>query len=316
MRLGVLLIHGIGDQGPDWADAIIRSLEQRVLEQLRSLLDQPPLDAGSVLRVGRVHWADVLAKPQRELRRVLDCAHASPTADGLWWFRLLGTVTGSLRRQESRFIAEFIGDVIGYRSPETRQAIYDTITRALDQLAASLETGSEQAPLTLVAHSLGSVIASDYVWDLTKAHRAHPQQGVHDRWRFENFFTVGSPMALFALQYGGAAAFNKPIALEHPRGRWVNLYDRDDPLGMPLRPLNEAYRRVVLADAEVHAGAYLFAHTRYFTNRETLAIISRKLALDWCAQNDQLPAPRWRDLSAAYDRTLGRLAGVGRPSAR
>ena len=312
MRLGVLLIHGIGDQGPDWADAIIRSLEQRVLEQLRSLLDQPPLDAGSVLTVGRVHWADVLAQPQRELRRILNRAHASPTADGSWWHRLLGTVTGALRRQESRFIADFIGDVIGYRSPETRQAIYDTITRALDQLAASPETGVEQAPLTLIAHSLGSVIASDYVWDVTKAHR---HQGVHDRWRFENFFTVGSPMALFALQYGGAAAFNKPIALESPRGRWVNLYDRDDPIGMPLRPLNAAYRRVVLADAEVRAGAYLLAHTRYFTNQDTLTIISRKLALDWCAQHDPRSAPRWRDLSAAYDRTLG-LAGVGRPSAR
>ena len=212
MRLGVLLIHGIGDQGPDWADAIIRSLEQRVLEQLRSLLDQPPLDAGSVLSVGRVHWADVLATPQQELRRILDRAHASPTAEGSWWQRLLGTVTGALRRQESRFIAAFIGDVIGYRSPSSREAIYTTIA-------------------------------------------------------------------------------------------------------MPLKPLNSAYDRVVLADAQVRTGPYLLAHMRYLTNEETLAIISRKLALDWCAQNDQLPAPRWLNLSAAYDRTLG-LAGVGRPSAR
>ena len=257
--------------------------------------------------MGRVYWADVLQAHQRELRKILDIAHAPKEAspDEPLWRRLVKRATETLRREESRLIAEFIGDIIGYRNESTRRAIYQTFPLALLGLKQQLPEGRKKAPLTIISHSLGTVISSDYVWDAAKARHREGRRGFHRHWRLDNFFTLGSPMALFALQYGGAKAFNQPIVLESAAGRWVNVFDTNDPVSMPLRPLNAAYRRTVLADAEVDAGPYLLAHTRYFLNDTTIRIISRKLALDWCVGQRRLPAATLRRLAADYDATLG-----------
>jgi hypothetical protein len=159
--------------------------------------------------------------------------------------------------------------------------------------------------VTFIAHSLGTVISSDYVWDRTKARRRTRRRGFHERLAFANFFTVGSPLALYSLRYGGPEAFNKPVRVEIPRGRWVNLYDRDDPVGMPLKPLNAAYRRAVWKDVHVESGPYLLAHGGYFSTPGTMAAISRKLALDWIEWNGLVPRARLAELDAAYDSTLG-----------
>ena len=42
MKLGVLLVHGIGDQGPEWADRIITCLERTLREQLAAILRRSP----------------------------------------------------------------------------------------------------------------------------------------------------------------------------------------------------------------------------------------------------------------------------------
>ena len=309
MPIGVLLVHGVGDQTSDWADAHIRLLRQRVGQELVALKLDPAPDPVEAFLIGRVHWADVLQGHQQELSTILNMVHDSATSspDEAWWVRFINWITGKLRKAEGRFIAEFIGDVIGYHAEATRTAIYATVTRALDELSAKLPAGSEKFPLTIISHSLGAVIVSDYIWDQAKARRQQGLEGFHARWRFDNFFTMGSPMALFALQYGGAQAFSQPISLEHPGGRWVNIYDTNDPISMPLRPLNAAYRKTVLADARVRNGFYLWAHDGYFTSSHILGIIGRKLALDWCAEHSRLPAERLSRLAAQYDSTFSRL---------
>ena len=47
-------------------------------------------------------------------------------------------------------------------------------------------------------------------------------------------------------------------------GRWVNIFDEDDPVGMPLKVLNEAYNKVVHKDVLVNSGVYGISHTNYF----------------------------------------------------
>lgn len=306
MPLGVLLVHGVGDQKPEWADAHIRLLQQRLGQELAGLVAGQAPDPREAFLMGRVHWAGVLQGPQRALRHILDIAHAPEpsSVDDSLWSKALKWVAGAVRQKESQLIAEFIGDVIGYRADATRAGIYETITRSLEELAQRLPAGQGKAPLTIIAHSLGAVIISDYVWDQAKARRQQGKTGFHERWRLENFFTLGSPMALFALQYGGAQAFHSPIALESPRGRWINIFDTNDPIGMPLRPLNEAYRKAVLADAQVQVGHYLLAHGGYFTNEAAIRIISRKLAVDWCAEYDRLPAERLQQLASQYDHSV------------
>ena len=303
--LGVILAHGMGDQGSGWADGITRSLETATLRQLAALLPEPPKDIRDVLRVGRFDWGRTLQARQLELYRILAKTRApSAAASGFW--RQLGAWVGyALRVVEAKFVSEFIGDVIGYVDSGARSAIYAELTGALDRLAAEAAAGDGKLPVTLVAHSLGTVISSDYVWDQATARAGRGQRGFHERLELANVFTVGSPLALFSLRYGGPEAFNQPITVESRRGRWVNLYDDDDPMGMPLKPLNAAYDRAVWKDAQVESGPYLLAHTGYFSRPGTLAIISRKLALDWLTLNRRLPPARQAELDAAYDTTLG-----------
>lgn len=113
---------------------------------------------------------------------------------------------------------------------------------------------------------------------------------------------MGSPLPLFSLQFGGPEVFNKPIAIQDSLGRWVNIYDKNDPIAYPLKLLNEAYNRVVLKDQEVHAGMFGIAHLKYWTNQSVHLIIARKLALDWLRFNNALDKSRLDGLYAKYDR--------------
>jgi hypothetical protein len=44
-----------------------------------------------------------------------------------------------------------------------------------------------------------------------------------------------------------------PIAAPRPSFKWLNIYDPDDALGWPLRPLSEGYR-VLVEDRAINAG--------------------------------------------------------------
>ena len=114
-----------------------------------------------------------------------------------------------------------------------------------------------------------------------------------------NFFTMGSPLALFALRYG-AELFNKPINVDGA-GRWVNILDKDDPIAYPLRELNEEYKAVVLADLEVNVGLWGIAHVQYWKNQSVHRIIAAKLALDWLRINNRLPAGDLQKMQEKYD---------------
>ncbi len=131
----------------------------------------------------------------------------------------------------------------------------------------------------MIAHSLGTVISSDFVYDQLKG------TGVlHQRFLFSNFFTLGSPIALFALQYG-IELFKSPIRLECKDGKWINIFDLDDPVAYPLKNLNQAYDAAVNVDYEVNTGGFGISHTRYFQNQIVQELIAQKLAQDWLQIN-------------------------------
>ncbi|MGE5279388.1 MAG: hypothetical protein ACM3L6_01415, partial [Deltaproteobacteria bacterium] len=139
--------------------------------------------------------------------------------------------------------------------------------------------------------SLGTVIASDFIWDCQF-------KGLMKPFALGNVFTMGSPIALFALRYG-AELFNQPIEVKAP-GRWVNILDADDPIAYPLKPLNKEYDHAVLADREVSVGPLGVAHTRYWNAPVVHALIGRKLALDWLRADGRLDPYVLEHLSHQY----------------
>ena len=75
------------------------------------------------------------------------------------------------------------------------------------------------------------------------------------------------------------------------------ISDEDDPVGIPLKVLNDAYSKVVYKDVLVNSGLYGISHTSYFKKAQ--------LAIDWVALNQKLPEEEIDRLYREYDRYGG-----------
>lgn len=294
-KLAVAIAHGIGLRDPDFADGMTARLKARFAQRLRGATDDP----AAQLVVQPVYWAPVVQDREDTL-----------------WARLSANDPLDFVRLR-RFLANYASDAIAYQRLGTpgeaayaHDSVYDHIhaifATALGELARQ---AGPRAPLCVVGYSLGSVIASNYFWDLqrhnppAKVLIAPQVEAAIDRQapleRGETlalFYTVGSPLALWGLRYED---FGHPIAVPAPQlsdhlpglsGEWVNFYDKDDVIGWPLRPLNDAYQHMVRADWAVPVGSLWtgwspLAHTAYLTDRHVTDPIADKLAEVWLAVN-------------------------------
>lgn len=215
----VVFIHGIGGKPlrehylKQWIDAVELGVDF-----------DPPDDAFSM-----AYWADrrgEVAAPdvERELvtklspdqRRFLvrygsaKARHLTPWDRALSWFFKLGD------RVFRDLLDRYIDDVYNYFYRGNRR---DEIRALLRQELRGAQEGDQTA---LVSHSLGTVIAMDVLKDWT-----HP---------VELFVTMGSPLGFEWIR----------DKLGHPTfpacvGRWVNVYDRADPVSLADPKLNDDY---------------------------------------------------------------------------
>jgi len=266
MRHCVLFVHGVGEQDPNPPVGFQQRIRLAFEEELARQGTRAPAEA---LLWDYVYWADVTQPDQDALKGRLG-------------------VRGRLRN----FLVGYMGDAVAYSKlaypPDKYGEIQNRFAASLRRAAEG--TGGEEARLTLIAHSLGTVIASDGLYDLLKANALPPNL------RLANVFTLGSPIALYGLRYG-LANFTKPIRPEV----WVNFYYPQDVIGYPLKPLNEAYAQAVTEDimllpsegtgvlsgiarmfaARLPGAGPVLAHSWYFTNRQVIGRIGRTLAEQW-----------------------------------
>lgn len=286
--LNILVVHGIGDYptvitefGRELTAAVGRSLGD---VSARYRLGTRP--SASPVNIIPGQWASVPEGLLKELEQ-----------------RLFG---GRLDRLRA-FAMRFMGDVIAYQGP----AVYEEIHRALGYaLRSRLKTGSRH--LTVIAHSLGAVIASDFLYDHTRRHGTKFRD--HFGVDFVNFFTLGSPLVLYAAhspacgRFGPGAIvdqFDAPVLVESATGIWLNIYSADDVVGYPLKPLNDAYAGAVTADMVTEAGNFLtrwnpLSHGAYWTEDAVVDVIAEKLAIDYAAHNLGLRGAELQDALAAH----------------
>lgn len=305
--LNVLIVHGIGSGGRNTSyarplqDGIRRGFDQAIRQLRLRDVDGRAARAGSALRFEAVLWDAVTQKPQDALLRVMF------GRTGLF-ARL--KLTLAFRRN----LVSLLGDVIAYEGgPDNAvyRAIHGEVDRSIGRLSeASRAEGraGDPAPLTIIGHSLGSVIASDYVWDHTQR-TALPHVLHEANLSLVNFVAMGSPMALYSLRnnaYGQQPsireALDSPITVDPDGGLWLNLFDPQDPIAFPLEPI-ESYRAAGVIDRAVGAGTWLtgwnlVSHTGYWRCEEAGRLVGRKLALDWA----RLHSPRFAERD--YERSL------------
>ncbi|MBL8132873.1 MAG: chemotaxis protein [Anaerolineae bacterium] len=281
-KIAVAIVHGIGSQDATFADKMIVGLHKRC---------GAAVSADLIMR--GVHWAPVLRDVEDEL--------------------LSRTAAGGPQRQGflRRFLVELMGDAFAYQPVRGDRTVYDTIHAVMaETLRLLAEEAGASAPLVIIAHSLGSIIASNFIYDLqvdpfrpmigekTRAQMSQPPTPLEAGETLTLLYTLGSPLAIWSLRF---ANFGKPIRMPAPNlnqyypsltGEWVNFYDADDMVGFPIKTLNDQYRDTVTQDRPVNIGRILeswnpLSHLGYWTDDDVLDPISDTLRRAWGEVNPQ-----------------------------
>jgi len=109
----------------------------------------------------------------------------------------------------------------------------------------------------IIAHSLGSVIAFDYMFGFRK-YRLDPAVNV------KAFITIGSPIPLFTSAMGYADSEVKlPVNIK----RWMNILDRDDGVARYCQPF---FKNIDIREIEVSTSKNILkTHGAYWRHKQT-----------------------------------------------
>lgn len=271
--IGVLAIHGMGSQGrtaPPGTDQLSfsRDMHKRVASFIGGAMDR--------VAWREVFWADVL-QPRQE------------------------AYLKSIKRrtdydQLRAFVMCNLSDAASYR-PTTDQndrtyvRIHDRVDRTLSDLMGDV---GPDAPILIVAHSLGAHIMSNFIYD-QQAHLRRSGQprfaaAMQNTQTVAGLITFGCNIPVFVFAYPPEDV--RPIAFPGTalapglrfKTWWYNLYDRDDVLGYPLKDVGPHYAALhdskALRDVPVNAGGLLTSwnpasHTAYWKDEDVYKPVGR-----------------------------------------
>jgi len=226
-KIGIMIIHGIGITEKGFSNKMVEALSRR-LGKIGVPLDD--------IAFKEIFWQDIVQSKQdfyrQEARNV--------------------RLNGKLLRG---FFLNFLADATMYQklpSREQGETIYEQIHKRVHREIKNLERRVEEnAPLIMMAHSMGGHVMSNYIWDrqkfwLDEDELDDDKLGKTDFQSMKSlasFITFGCNIPLFVM----ATEPYEPIKVPSPSGlipqgwsktkKWLNFYDRDDVLGWPLRPL-------------------------------------------------------------------------------
>lgn len=278
-RGAVITVHGMGRARADYAGGLIGSLR----EQLG--------DEANEFYFGSVFYEDILHSNQARV-----------------WESVRGRLRWRRVREFGLFFLADAGALECRKSDPDSPYVNVQLTIAKELHRAYAEVGAD-GPVVFVTHSLGCQVLSNYLWDAQR-YREGGQANV-GIWKaptnyWEAIADGSSPdpneLAFLGgrtLRYLYTTGCNIPMFVAgHPeagieairpvdaRFEWHNFYDKDDPLGWPLRALSKSYKELV-CDHEVNAaggfGSWLLkswnplSHGRYWQEKKVLAHLQGRL---------------------------------------
>jgi hypothetical protein len=255
--LKLIFIHGIDSQTTNYS----QQLYQLVLAQVRNKLEREghaePYIQDMLRRL--VHHEVLWANLTTDLtNRYLQLAYERN--DMRWSF--LTRRIDPLAIQIMQYIKDK-GD-----KPTGRMDILRQVAADIDSIFAADDIGTappeaRRKHALIIGHSLGSVIAYDYVMGF-REHRLPPDVTVH------NFITMGSPISIFTSAMGHP---DSDLVLPSGVRHWTNIRSRADGVARPLKPF---FRQVPLEEHLVSTGFMpIKAHGGYWKSRPTADVIAR-----------------------------------------
>ncbi len=260
-RQAVVFIHGVGEQEKGYSSTCERAIKKQLGKEAKALQCPKP-----TVEFREIFWANIVSTPQRKLLGQVNKTRS------LEWAKL------------RRLFVSVVGDAIVYRKSDSGEGCYKEIHKRLEEKISSIRKKSsddDKIEFTFVAHSLGSVILSNYLYDTAKKAENDNTQKL----TATNLFTLGSPLALWLLVCGDLDSAKEPIKVAAKHGVWINILDDDDILAYPLRDINDEYKGAVDMDYVTNIGQWLSmwnpgSHFGYWGDGNVVKPIARKLVLD------------------------------------
>lgn len=277
-KLAVAVIHGMGKQEKDDdAGSDVLTFSKDLHRRVRSVVGGGDFDQAVEWR--EIYWADVLQNRQSDY---FDKISGMTDFDSLRQFVMFNLSDAASYRKMSRTSAD-----------QTYGKVHDRIDDVIKELSDAV---GPDAPLVIIAHSLGGHVMSNYIYDMQKK-ISRGRSGAPTKMRrmqtVSRFFTFGCNIPVFVFAYPEESV--SPIAYpgsglpesDQTKPWWVNFYDRDDILGFPLAPTSPDYTSLLsrneLADIEVNSGNILTAwnpmsHNAYWKDEDIYRPIGLKIA--------------------------------------
>lgn len=199
------------------------------------------------------------------------------------------------------------GDMFYYTSEEGKEDVRNAMANQIVAHIRELNIANdEMISLTLVGHSAGAVVAFDFLFYLFSGEK-YPRKfspkirqlaklAKVKKLRVRRLITMGAPIAglpfrsnkvvavlseggrLKAEHYGLTQDFSPPNELKTTSPRWLNFWDKDDPIAWPVEPLMERDSIPTIKDAYVDVSdSPVKAHGAYWTSPKVI----ERIANDW-----------------------------------
>jgi hypothetical protein len=259
-ELGVVIIHGMG--------APTKYFAQPLVDGINDLLG----DDAPAVAFESCFWSPILQNGEDEVWRRLD-ASKTPMELGFARERIVGA----------------LGDPTGYLSGYERggvpamHRVHECFADALARVEQRL-VDPASSPIVVLAHSLGTVVVTNYLWNLERAAgevgkpesvAPHPGRAAlrktfgegpaQELKTLAGLITFGCNIPLFLppSPHYECARFPRPAlpAKLKQGARWLNVYDPYDVLGYPLNNLWDVPNDTVITDIVMEVGPLLISKT-------------------------------------------------------
>ena len=255
-KLGIFIIHGMGNPESSFADGLIRRFTRRLGDQAADV------------QFTSCYWSPILQEQQ-----------------DVTWGRLLQSNKMDAKAIR-KWVVSALGDPVCYLSGYMKngspvyQLIHEQIRQDLSKLALRLQN-ADSKPLMVLAHSLGSVIMSNYLWD-EQAGNGIGTNAFEKGETLTSFTTYGSNIPMFLPPSPPITCIKFPsqnIPAKYKNvARWINVFDPDDILGYPLKDIWDNTQGTVIEDRDINVGIWPLSesplsHTFYDKDDDFLDIV-------------------------------------------
>lgn len=276
--IAIAIIHGIGHD----RDFLVKKKTRELIEKhFKQKIETYTDDPSSQVFTEFVNWENVFQSREDKLfERAVE-------QKSLHYSKL------------RQFVISYFADAIAYQPVEVGRDNYRRVHQAFGETLKTLSNwAGPDVPLCVISHSLGSVIASNYFYDLQKKLVTDKDTALEKGETLSLFYTMGTTLPLWSLRYehGLDAPITVPaqeMKANHSNlmGEWVNFYDKDDILGYPLKIISEKYEQAVYKDIEVNVGNILTSwnpasHIGYLGNNDVAERIAIGMFQVWCQVNN------------------------------